>query len=242
MELEEKHEKKSDDANEVNFKKEIMKFSGRINKMIKINDIQLNINLSNFDNSDLIEEILNWKLLLGMIGKSELFRDKFVIKIIYCLLTDNCVINNINNNVMDLDLFDIKKNSFLRLEVIDKNNRNIKIKIFTVCDSLIVFDCKDMNNYKIYELYNLKNLKDYYGSNKINFDTVSKDLKLNHVFNGDIDDLSNNFKKLTSKGVNKDKTQLIDYLTKFLSDYEDLEKKIQLEYNKFYKKFQIKKL
>ena len=224
----------------INFDSDINKFSNNINKLIKINDIDINLDLTEYTNIKACEMIDNWNLCLGMLGKSNLLKNKDVMKILYCLLTDSCIINNINGNILPLDLFDPILEKFLRIDICDEKNRNIELRVFTVCNTLIVIDCKDLKNYKIYELYNIHLLKEYYCKNKVNLDTILNDIKIDPKFKGSIADIEDDYKKFTITNHIKNYGEIIDKLELFLCRSVEIEKNIQKEYKKFRKLIKLK--
>lgn len=227
--------------NQTDFGSDINKFSNNIKKLIKINNIDINLDLTEYNNIKACETINNWEICLGMLGKINLFKSKELMKIIYCLLTDSCIINNINGNKLDLDLYDVALNRFLRIDVINEHDRNIKLRIFTVCNTLIVIDCKDLKNYKIYELHNINIIKEYYETNKINFDTLVNDIKLEPKLIACISDLEDDYKILSMVNFKKNDELIIKNFEDFLLHATEIEKKIQKEYLKFYKLVKINK-
>lgn len=226
------------DSDQIDFNSHINKYTINLNKLIKINNIDINLDLTCYDNVNLVDIIKEWQTLFGIIGKPNLFKKNNVIKVLYCLLTDCCTINNINGIKMDLDFYDFNLNRFLRFNVLDEKNRNIKLRIFTVCNILIVIDCRNMNQYKIYEVYNLDKVKNHYQKQKINFDILISDIKLEPIFIGNIDNIEENFKKLSIAKIKINKFKIIDSLEKFIYYNGQLENKIQKEYTQFSKTFQ----
>ena len=224
------------ESSQIDFNSDINKFSNNIKKLIKINNVDINLDLSEYNDIESCELISNWNMCLGMLGKSNLFKSKHVMKIIYCLLTDSCIINNINDNGnLDLDLFDLALDRFLRIDVVNENSRYVKLRVFTVCNTLIVVDCKDLKKYKVYELHNISAIKEYYGTHKVNFDTIINDIKLQPKFIGSISSLINDYKIMSMIKLTKNDELVIKTLQDFLLCATELEKKIQIEYNKFYK-------
>lgn len=220
--------------NQTDFSSDISKFSNNINKSLKIGDVDINLDLSEYNDIKAIEVINNWETCLGMLGKQHLFKSKEIMKVIYCLLTDCYVINSINGTKLDLDLYDMTLDKFLRIDVIDGKNRDIKPRVFTVCNALVIFDCKDLKNYKIYELYNVSGIKEHYGS-KVNFDMIIREMNLEPRYTGSISKLEDAFKEMSVINFKKDNDKIINNLEKFLLNATELESKIQKEYGKFYK-------
>lgn len=220
---------------EVDFNSDINKYVKCFIKDIVINNIDIGLDLREYNDKMIIEMLTQWQTCLAMLGKGDLFKSKEVLKIVYCLLTDCCTIDTINGNKMDLDIYDPVLERFLRIDVVDDKNRFVKLRIFTVCKNLIVIDCKDTKRYKIYELYNVDTIKEYYGDTKVNFDDIIKNIKLEPKFTGSFRDLNNDFKRLSVNNFVLDKDQLIETLENFMITYNNIEKKIQQEYNKLYK-------
>ena len=221
--------------NETSFIQDIEKYSKNIDEVFYTHNCDLNLNLIEYNDIQIVDIIKNWKLYLGMIGKSMLFKSKDVMKVIYCYLSDCKIVNSINNNHVDIDMFDNIKNKFYRLETVHEKERLIKIKRFPICNSMIVIDNKNLNSYKIYELYNIDLIKEYYGTDKVNFDRVIKDIKLDPFFVGDFNKLEDSFKILSIINYKIDHDQLITQLEKFLVNSKELEKCITKEYDNFYK-------
>lgn len=220
---------------EITFDSEIVKYTNNLVKNIKINDVDINLNLIEYNDKRIIEILGQWQMCLSMLGKGNLFKTKDCMVIIYCLLTDCCKINTINDSKMDLDIYDPVLDRFQRLEIIDNTNRFIKLRIFTVCNRMIIVDCKDGKKYKIYELHNLGNIKEYYGTNKINFDDIVKSIKLEPIFVGNFSDLEDDFKRLALRNIKVDSFDIINSLEQFMSSCNDIERKIQKEYKNFIK-------
>lgn len=222
-------------SDQVDFKSHINKYSFSEKKLIKINNIDINLDLTHYKDLNIVDIVKEWQTLFGILGKSDFFKGNEVMKVLYCLLTDCCIINNINGNKLDLHLYDISLNRFLRLSTLNQKNRNFKIRIFTVCNVLIIIDCKDMDKYKIYEVYNLDKIKSHYQTSKINFDILVNDIKLEPIFVGDINNLKKDFKKLSIDKIKINKLKIIESLTKFINNSNEIENKIQKEYKKFIK-------
>src|SRR6266705_2541767 len=103
--------------NQIDLVSDLNKLSNIINK------ININLELVGFDDIVICETIKNWELCLGILGKSALLKTKNVMKVIYCLLNDCCIINTINGNKMDLDLFDTILDRFLRFDIVNEKKR-----------------------------------------------------------------------------------------------------------------------
>jgi len=225
--------------NETDFLSDINKFSKDFEYQIFMKNSPLNLSLKEYCDVQTIDIINNWKLCLEMLGKGQLFKSKEVMLVIYCLLTDSYLINNINGKHIEIDLFDISLNKFLRFAVIDEFDRNIRLRLFPICDQMIIIDTKDLKKYKIYELYNIHIVKEYYDSHKVNFDHIIKDIKLEPKFVGDIRDLVDDFKKLSIVYFKIDRDEEIKKLEKYMLYCRDLEYKIMRDYTCFYKQVKL---
>jgi len=203
---------------ELDLNSNIDKYAIIITKQIIFNNLELKLNLNAYSDS-VIDMINSWLLCFEVIDqknkksnhfskkfKSNLINFKFhknIIKIIYCLLSGCMTLNTINNEIIDLDIFDPLLEKFSRIDIIDNKDRNIKLRIFNICDNLIIFDCQDINNYKIYELYNLNNIKTYYGQSKINFDDLIQLLGLIPKYIGKYINLKIDIGKLIDLNINR---------------------------------------
>ena len=219
--------------NNINFKTEIEKKSILITTKIVINNYEVDIQLIKFKQS-VCEIFLNWQTVFGMIGKNK--KSSYVIKILFCLLSDYCIIKSINKDKCGLDLYDPELDRFTRLEVVDEKKRDIKLKIFNICNHMIVIDCRDMKKYSVYELQNCKLLKDYYENYKINMDDIILTLKLKPVFTGDIKNLLNDFGILSTEKKELDYDEYIDNLEKRTKELNLLENKINKLYLSIFNK------
>lgn len=207
----------------VDFASDIKSQTYTFNKIVKINNFNLNIQLVSYK-EDVCDIFSNWQTILQMLGKNN--KSENIIKILYCLLSDCYSIKTIQNEKSILDLYDIGLEKFVRVGVVNEKNRIIKIRVFNVCDSFIIIDCKDMKNYKVYELNNLLELKSYYESNKINFDKIVKELNLRPFFMENIKNLKSNYKILSINRRRLDKCKYIESLSKYIKDQNVIEKKI----------------
>jgi hypothetical protein len=222
-------------------------FYDDVNKLSKNIDINHNIklNLQIYDNIDITNIILKWKQCFEFLGKTDLFISKNVQKIIYCLLSDCNIINSVNGENTNLSFYDIVKQEFLGFDIIDKVNRIIKIKLFNVCNKMVIVDCKGYPIYKIYHLYNLDVVKDYYGKSKVNFDSIMKSICIMPIFVGDINNLLHDYKKLSVDNLNVCNYRNIMYLKLYLAKSRELEYEIhniQRELRDIYNKEIIKNL
>lgn len=212
---------------EIDLKTELLKFCQSFNQNIKIKDVSLDLNLKSYKNINVIDEIYGWQSCLEILGKKNIFMSKDLIKVLYCLLTDSCILENING----IDLYNPILNRFLQIVCLS-SKRKVKLKVFPICNTIIIIDFKGYPKYKIYELYNIDQVKEYYETNKINFDTVIKDIKLEPIFTGNLMDLKKDY-KILSLGISKETH--IRILEKFLVNYKKIEKNIIKEYKKFKK-------
>lgn len=165
---------------------------GNEGKMIKLG---IKFNLVKFSDKKVMDVILRWKQCFGFLGKNDLFIGANIQKIIYCILTDCHFIKDVGGIETNLTFYDERMDGFWGFGVIDKMNRNIQIKVFNICEAMIIMDYAKYPIYKIYNLYNCKCLKDYYGS-KVNFDIIIKDLSLIPMFIGNLNNLGNDYGRL----------------------------------------------
>lgn len=218
--------------NEINLKEDLYQYSQKVSYKYSINNIDLNLSLFSFNNIKISNILHKWQSCFGILGKGNIFHFKDVSKIIYCFLTNSCILDNIDGDKVNIDLFNTVTSRFYQVNVLTKIKRVIKLKIFPICDTLVVIDWKNFPDYKIYELYNTKQVKDFYKNKKISFDTIIKDISLEPKYMGNIDELDKDFKILSI--VDKEKN--IKNLENFLSSHLAMEKQIQKEYKNFIKK------
>ena len=207
----------------IDFYNDINKFSENITKTLGPN-IKLDLQL--YNNKNIIDLMLKWKMCFELLGKNTLFLSKNIQKIIYCLLSDCAIINLINDTKIKLPLYDMKCQTFLGFDVVNSVNRFIKIKIFNMCDRMVVIDCKNYPNYKIYDLYNLKLIKDYYKSSKVNFDIIIKNICLLPTFVGDVNNLLNDFKKLSINNLTICNTKNLKFVEEYLKNMRKIDTEI----------------
>jgi hypothetical protein len=221
--------------NELNFNSDIKESCTNIKHDIIIQDTSLHLELNAYNNKELSIDILKkWQSCFALLGKGQFFQSKDASAIIYCLLSDASTIENINNGKVTIDLYDHVLKRFYLVESLTKKHRNIRLKIFPICKTIIVIDWLKFPIYKVYELYNTDEIKEYYESKKVNFDTIIKDINLQPKFIGKVDSLPDDFKKLSVDNFNiKDyKERHIAILEDFLKKSRNLERKIQFEYKK----------
>lgn len=216
----------------VDFHKDIYRHSKNISKTINLNSTNVMLNLLVFNDKEICDCLLKWELCLGILNKHNLIKTKFIFKIIYCILYNCNVIDNINGKLFDLDIYDDVLERFLRLETIDEINRMIKLRVFTVCNTMVVIDCKDLSNYKIYEIYNVDSIKKYYESSKINFDSFIKIMNLKPIYSGSLYEIKANFGRLAHDLIEYNYGKFIDILDNFIKHDINIEKQIIKEYKK----------
>jgi hypothetical protein len=217
---------------QIDFITDINKYSKMSSKNITIGNDEFILNTKYYDDNRTCKTIKDWKTCLEMLGKHHLIKNKELMKVIYCLLTDCHIIQNVSDAPIDLDIYDPMLNKYFVLNIIDDKKRNIQLKIFTMCTTQIIIDYKNPMNYKIYELHNINSIKEHYGS-KANMDTIINDMKLIPKFTGSINNLESDFKILTNQVTNKD-----FYILSIASSVRQqvrLEKQLRVEYKKYYK-------
>jgi hypothetical protein len=222
---------------QVDFGSLVSQYISKYDKIIHYNNSNIGINFIDYSHQKIIEVIKEWKTLLSLIGKQNLFIKKNIVHVIYSILSDLPIIEKINNHATDLHFYDHIMNRFLRIDYVTETNRYFKIKIFNVCNTLTLFDFNHSNKYKIYEIYNLNQIKEYYGSKKINFDQLAQDLALEPIYSSNIVNLNEDRHKLSIENKNNilDKSFIIKTYTKFIKKNNQLEKKIQKWHQEFIK-------
>ncbi len=207
----------------VDFYSDVNKFSENIIKPLGPN-IKLNLQL--YDNFNTIDMLLKWKSCFELLGKDVMFISKNVQKIIYCLLSDCSIINSINDTKIKLSLFDTSNKTFLGFDVVDNINRFIKIKLFNMCNKMVIIDCKTYPVYKVYVLYNLSVVKDYYKSSKVNFDIIIKNICLLPIFTGNINNLRSDYKTLSVNNYTVCNATNLRFTEEYLKNLKQLDKQI----------------
>ncbi len=219
-------------------------FYGDVNKLseniLKPLGPNIKLNLQLYNNVNIVDILLKWKSCFELLGKDILFVSKNVQKIIYCLLSDCSIINSINDTKIKLSLFDTSNKTFLGFDVIDNINRVIKIKLFNMCNKMIVIDCKLYPFYKIYILYNLNIVKDYYKSSKVNFDMIVKNICLLPVFTGNINNLKVDYKKLSINNLTLCNATNVKIAETYLQNLNQLDKQINAIQNELLNIYKIK--
>lgn len=187
----------------------------------------ITLNLQSYDDVNVIDLILKWKSCLSFLGKDALFITKKVQQIIYCLLSDCTFINSVNNQSTNLTFYDKIRESFMGFDVVTKTNRNIKIKLFNVCNEMVIIDCSAYPIYKVYYLYNLDFVKDFYKSSKVNFDTIMEHISLVPVLISDINNLVTDYKKLSVYNLRVSNNKKIVRIDTYLKNARHIEAKIE---------------
>lgn len=228
--------------NEISFSSDIKESCTIINKELNIKETNITLCINGYNNKGTIDIIKKWQSCFALLGKGNLLQSKEASTILYCLLTDACTIENIDGNKVDINLYNPVLNRFYQIESLNQKHRNIRLKVFPICNTVVIFDWQNYPTYKVYELYNTEQVKEYYGSKKVNFDTIVKDINLQPKFTGTVkslDQLYDDFKILSV-----DRFVIVDYkerqikmLQSFMKESQKLEKQIQFEYkNLFFKK------
>jgi hypothetical protein len=224
----------------IDFYNDINKYSTNI---IKNYDINTKLDLQQYNDNNIVKLLLKWKSCFEFLGKNPLFISKPIQKIIYCILSDCSIINYINKTLTNLSLYDELQQDFWGFDVVININSIIKIKLFNVCDRMVIMDCTKYPIYKIYHLYNLSMIKDLYKTSKINFDIIKRDMCLVPMFVSNINNLFNDFKKLSASNFNmnlKRNMMFVESYVKRVKVLEDQILKVQNElfdmYNKKLKK------
>ena len=224
---------------EISFSSDIREYLKSVNHKIVIKETELVLKLNCLTNIKTYEILQKWQSCLALLGKGNLYRNKDASLIIYCLITDACIIDKINDGKVDIDLYNPILNRFYTLETIYESCRDIRLKIFPICNTMIIIDWKNFPTYKVYELFNLEQVKEYYSSKKVNFDKIIKDIGLLPKYCGKV--CADEFKILSYKNHNSNcKKEYIKILEDFMIKQKKLEKEIQKEYKKLIKTLHIK--
>ena len=223
---------------EISFGSDIKELCTNIILPMYIKGTNISLKLNQYNNKETIETIKKWQSCFALLGKGNLIQSKDTSLIIYCLLTDACIIENIDGNKVDIDLYNPVLERFYQMESVNQKHRDIRIKVFPICNTIVIFDWLEYPTYKVYELYNTEQVKEYYQNRKVNFDTIGKDINLQPKFIGSIksfEHLYNDFKILSvDRFVITDyKESQIKILEEFMKQWKKLEKEIQKEYQKY---------
>jgi hypothetical protein len=116
-------------------------------------------------------------------------------------------------------------------DTVNNKNRIIKIKLFNVCNKMVIIDCKQYPKYKIYNLYNLDIIKSHYKTQKINFDELVEYLCLFPIFIGNINNLEIDYKRISKLNENTCNIINILHVENYLIFVRKIEKKIIITQN-----------
>ena len=225
-----------------NLKQDIDKFKQIIDMKIVINNSTVNAILEDYNQYQLCNILTNWYTYSNFLNKQYIFQTKYITRIIYCLLTDVNIIKTINNNRIDIDIYDPVLDKFWQFDIITKNKPNIKFKIFNICNNMIVFDCRN-DVYNIYRLYDLSKIKELYMSSSVDFDLLLKDIQLEPVIIIDPTNLEKDFKKLSYKNTEDHYLDnLIITVQTLMNKNDKMETKIQKYYKNIYNPIKKKKI
>ena len=136
----------------LNFLSDINKFSDKSYRKIVIDNGELNLNLKSYSNKEIFEVIDNWKTCLEILNKSDVLEEKEFMKIVYSLLSDVHIVDDINGCQNRIDLYHMDLNCFINFETVNKRRRTVKLKSYIICDTIIVIDCKNPSLCSIYEI------------------------------------------------------------------------------------------
>ncbi len=200
---------------------------------VNIKGAKVKINSTLFANVNLCKSLKDWITCFTLIGRYDLAKGKDMMKVIYCLLSDATIINTINSNKIDIDLYNPFLESFLRLDTVYENKLDIKLKSFGVCDMIVVIDCRNMADYKIYEIYNVSLLKEHYDKSTVRFDKLIEDMGICVSFRGNIKNIKKDYKCLSSENIAFLKYQSLLRMENYVNYDIKLEKRLQRVYNEF---------
>lgn len=180
----------------IDFNTDIKKYSKIKYIDVDISDVNIKLKTTHYRDKDACDTFLKWYECLTIMGKNLI--NKNTMKIVFCLLSKYCIINDFNGVEVGIDLYNPSTNTFSNFTIIDYTNTDIKLKPFTVCDMMIVIDCRNMSRYRIYEVFHINELKKHYGG-KVNFDKLTDDLHLLPYLICNIKELPLNFKTNTTR-------------------------------------------
>lgn len=162
-----------------------------INKVITvpINQTNLSVDIQEINPSIFSNVLEEWIQCLKTLNKTHLLKQKEVMINVYCYLCQCHRINNINNKMIDIDLFDNLINQFMRLETITSPKQSVSLKAYPICNILVVINCQSLDNIKVYKLYNTDLVKKVYNNSVVSFLDIKKDLNLEPLFSFNIYDL-----------------------------------------------------
>lgn len=174
-----------------NFNTDMKKYSTQKCIEVNISNVNITLNTTHYRKKSACETFLKWYDCLTIMGKNLI--NKNTMKLVFCLLSKYCIVNDFNGIEIDIDLYNPLTNTFANFAIIDYNKTEIKLKPFTVCDMMIIIDCRNMSRYRVYELFNIQELKKHYGG-KIDFDKLTDELHLLPYLICNIRDLALDFK------------------------------------------------
>lgn len=177
--------------NKISFSGDVATFSQ--NKKIIIDGAVLELQVFNENTT---KSLLQWKAVFEMMGQKDKFMSNDVLKVAYCFLSDCGIVKSENDKpTKKYDLYDTELMEFLSFKTVNITKRVLKLK--AVINKIIIIDCIEFPTYHMYELYNVEFIKKYYGKTKIDFDIIKDDISLIPTFTGNINDLLNDYKKLS---------------------------------------------
>lgn len=225
--------------NNLNFLSDINKYSSKTKKNIKFDGADLSVDVTKYNNIDVIHVIDNWISCLELLNRSHVLVEKEFMKIIYAILSDTVIVNTINGLENKIDLYNSYSDMFLNLETVNESRRSIKVKPLIICTTLIVIDCKNLNSCRVYEIYDTNKIKDYYQDSKIDFDCLRDDLRLIPKVEFNLNNLNKYFKILASKNAGYNMTVSIKQIQKYVEYQNELEKRILAEYDKIFDQLRL---
>lgn len=216
---------------------ELNKFTKRMTGEINYKNNKIKLNLIDYHDKKVIEILKEWKICLSFMGKSKLFKDTIVTEIIFCLLSDYYYVNTIGQKASPLHLYNPILNELTNLVVVGRD-RYIKFKLFNISNTLIVVDFNKKDQYKVYKIYGLSSIKEYYETKQIKFDHLVKDLQLIPIFESDLDNLENDYKKLSYTNYTKNDILEMRFNTViyYYQLYQKIDQKIEREFELVYNK------
>jgi len=226
------------ERNQLSFNTDIAPYVTQISKTVKIENTNFTLRANVYEDKEIIRVIEDWKTCLDMMGKTELFKNPNIMCIIYCMMTDCVIINDINRIETPIDMFNMALEKFLLFSMVDDANRNIKIRMFPIVNTMIVIDAHTLKQCLIYEVHNLAKVKAKYGKT-VNFDKLRDDLGLKPSGLFTISTIRECYKKYASSNISYDYMHIVKNLDKLLKHSNEVEQRYQMEYRKFYKLFKL---
>lgn len=214
--------------NETGFKDEMDQYT----EDTVINDLEV----TKYDNEKLVDIYLKWYTLFSNFGCMEegftgrAHTTKPMIKILYCLLTNSVRVKKGSG----IDCINLDTNKKIYIKVINKKDDYLYLKKDVIADTMIIFDCIKMYDYKAYQI-DLDVMKKILESNgkKIKFYDFMRIYKLKPLLSGDIDDLKHDYK---SPKVGVSILECLNKIEKKMDEISILEKQIKDIYKKTFKK------